>query len=107
MVRGVDIQSAFAQLNQVEQFHNQLVNNPAQQQRLLALQQHQQSLLRKITVQKANGTEAKQIDPDGHKGSRYQRDQQQSTTGEDAEPDAEDMVLKQQVGIGSKIDISS
>ncbi|MBI2061878.1 MAG: hypothetical protein HYT87_19235 [Nitrospirae bacterium] len=106
MVRGVDIQRVLAQFNQAEKLQFEQLNSPETQQRLLSIQQQQHSLLKKITVQKNNSAEQKKIDADKRREQFKKRGRQNpENTGE--EVDAEEKVLREQVGIGGKINIDA
>lgn len=106
MVRGVDIQRVLAQFNQAEKLQFEQLNNPEQQQRLLSIQQQQHSLLKKITVQKTNSSEQKKIDADKRR-ERFRKHGKGHPENQDEETDAEEKVLRQQVGIGGKINIDA
>ncbi|MBI2891638.1 MAG: hypothetical protein HYY13_12745 [Nitrospirae bacterium] len=107
MVRGVDLQRVLAQVNQVERLHYEQLNSSEQQQKLLSIQQNQQSLIQKITVQKSETSEKKKVDEDGKRGRQWQRGKGGEGEVPQEELDAEDLVLKQSVGIGGRIDVDA
>jgi hypothetical protein len=107
VVRGVDIQRVLAQFNQVERLQFEQLNSPEQQQRLLSIQQQQHSLLQKITVQKSNPSEQKKVDADKRREKFLKRGKGGSPETQEGEVDAEEKVLRQQVGIGGKINIDA